>query len=118
VKPLPAQRRVIDAPNLTEVIGKLKAGVAPKNEVERDVLALGLETVAFDEGLAFQAAFFYARRNPYHLALGDCAYLATAETLGLEALTAEQDWVKIPDVNVKIRLIRRTHPQGMRLTRA
>jgi PIN domain nuclease of toxin-antitoxin system len=118
VKPLPAQRRVIDAPNLTEVIGKLKAGVAPKNEVERDVLALGLETVAFDEGLAFQAAFYYVRRNPHHLSLGDCACLATAETLGLGVLTAERDWVKIPDVGVKIRLIRWTHPQGMRLTRA
>jgi hypothetical protein len=33
----------IAAPNLTEVIGKLiSSGIAPANEVERDVLALGV----------------------------------------------------------------------------
>jgi ribonuclease VapC len=97
----------IAAPNLTEVVGKLvSSGVAPANEVERDVLALGLQVVAMDVGLAFGAAFFYARRSPYDLSLGDCACLATAEALGFEVLTGEHGWEKVPDLKVAVRLIR------------
>jgi ribonuclease VapC len=51
-------------------------------------------------------AFFYARRNPYELSLGDCACLALAEAKGLQVLTAEQSWKKIPNLKIKIRLIR------------
>ncbi len=98
---------LIAAPNLTEVIGKLiSSGIAPANEVERDVLALGLDVVPMDETVALKAAFFYARRSPYDLSLGDCACLATAESLELEVLTAEQAWAKLPDLQTKIRLIR------------
>jgi ribonuclease VapC len=95
------------APNLTEVIGKLiSSGIAPANEVERDVLALGLEVVPMGETVALKAAFFYARRSPYDLSLGDCACLATAETLELEVLTAEPGWKKLPDLQTTVRLIR------------
>lgn len=97
----------ISAPNLTEVVGKLtSSGVAPANEVEHDVLALGLEIVPMDANLALKAAFFYARRNPYDLSLGDCACLATAEAIQLEVLTAEHGWAKRPDLNTTVRLIR------------
>ena len=97
----------IAAPNLTEVVGKLvSSGVAPANEVERDVLALGLQVVPMDVSLALGAAFFYARRNPYDLSLGDCACLATAEALGLEVLTGEHGWGRVPDLKVTVRLIR------------
>jgi ribonuclease VapC len=95
------------APNLTEVIGKLiSSGIAPANEVERDMLALGLEVVPMGETVALKAAFFYARRSPYDLSLGDCACLATAETLELEVLTAEPGWKKLPDLQTTVRLIR------------
>jgi PIN domain nuclease of toxin-antitoxin system len=98
---------MIAAPNLTEVIGKLvSSGVAPINEVQRDVLALGLEVIPMDQAIALAAAFFYARRHPYDLSLGDCVCIAVAETLGVEILTAEQSWAKIPDLRVKVRLIR------------
>ncbi len=97
----------IAAANLTEVVGKLvSSGVAPANEVERDVLALGLQVVPMDVGLALGAAFFYARRNPYDLSLGDCACLSTAEALGLEVLTGEHGWGRVPNLKVKLRLIR------------
>jgi ribonuclease VapC len=97
----------IAAPNLTEIIGKLiSSGIAPGNEVERDVLALGLNIVPMDETVALKAAFFYAQRSPYDLSLGDCACLATAETLELEVLTAEHGWKKLPDLSTTVRLIR------------
>jgi PIN domain nuclease of toxin-antitoxin system len=98
---------MIAAPNLTEVIGKLVSnGSAPANQVERDVLALNLDIIPMDKNIALAAAFFYARRHPYDLSLGDCACIAVAETLGVEILTAEQSWAKIPDLRIKVRLIR------------
>ena len=98
---------MIAAPNLTEVIGKLvSSGIVPINEVQRDVLALGLEIIPMDQTIALASAFFYARRHPYDLSLGDCVCIAVAETLGVEILTAEQSWAKIPDLRVKVRLIR------------
>jgi PIN domain nuclease of toxin-antitoxin system len=100
---------VIAVPNMTEVIGKLVSrGISPHNEVERDLLALGLEVVAMDQEIGLAAAYFYARRNPYNLSLGDCACLATAETLGLEVLTAEQEWAQLPNLRTTVRLIRTT----------
>jgi PIN domain nuclease of toxin-antitoxin system len=97
----------ISSVNLTEVVGKLIGkGFAPATEVREDVLALGLEVVPFDESLALEASFFYARRNPYNLSLGDCACLATAERKKAAVLTAEKAWSKIPDLRVKINLIR------------
>ena len=100
---------MIAVPNMTEVIGKLvSSGVAPHNEVERDLLALGLEVVAMDQEIGLAAAYFYARRNPYNLSLGDCACLATAEVLGLEVLSAEQDWAQLVNLRTTVRLIRTT----------
>ena len=100
---------VIAVPNMTEVIGKLVSrGISPHNEVERDLLALGLEVVAMDQKIGLAAAYFYARRNPYNLSLGDCACLATAEILGLEVLTAEQGWVQLSNLRTTVRLIRST----------
>jgi ribonuclease VapC len=100
---------VIAVPNMTEVIGKLvSSGKAPHNEVERDLLALGLEVVPMDQEIGLAAASFYARRNPYNLSLGDCACLATAEVLGLEVLSAEQDWARLSNLRTTVRLIRTT----------
>ncbi len=100
---------VIAVPNMTEVIGKLvSSGVAPHNEVERDLLALGLEVVAMDQEIGLAAAYYYARRNPYNLSLGDCACLATAEVLGLEVLSAEQGWAQLSNLRTTVRLIRTT----------
>ena len=100
---------VIAVANMTEVIGKLVSrGIAPHNEVERDLLALGLEVVAMDQEIGLAAAYFYARRNPYNLSLGDCACLATAEVLGLEVMSAEQNWAQPPNLRTTVRLIRTT----------
>ena len=98
---------LISSVNLTEVIGKLVGkGIAPENEVVADLFALKLEVAAFDSALALGAAFFYARRHPYQLSLGDCACLALAEARGLPILTAERAWAKLPNLRVAIELIR------------
>ena len=38
----------------------------------------------------------------------DCACLATAQVFGLEVLTAEQDWARISNLRITVRLIRTT----------
>ena len=97
----------ISSSNLIEVIGKLvSSGKAPVNEVEADIKSLGLRIVPLIETLVQPAAFFYARRHPYQLSLGDCICLATAEGQQLEVLTAEQSWAKLPNLRCKVHLIR------------
>ncbi len=97
----------ISSSNLIEVIGKLvSSGQAPVNEVEQDIKILGLRIVPLLEVMVQPAAFFYARRHPYQLSLGDCVCLATAETQHLEVLTAEQNWAKVPNLRCKVHLIR------------
>ncbi len=60
----------------------------------------------FDAACREKAAFYYARKSPYDLSLGDACCLGTAEALGLAVLTAERGWAKIPDLPFKVKLIR------------
>ena len=95
--------------NYAETKGKLiGSGTHTPQQVNQALEAFGalLEIVDCDRTQAENLAFFYARRNPYGLSLGDCACLALAEARGLSVLTAEQSWKKIPDLKIKIRLIR------------
>ncbi|MBF6594463.1 MAG: type II toxin-antitoxin system VapC family toxin [Thermaceae bacterium] len=98
---------IISAVTLTEVLGKLVGKGVPADQAEADLDELGLEVVDYDRELAKAAAYFYARRNPYNLSLGDCAVLALGEHLGLPVLTGEQEWAKLPGLRVKARLIRK-----------
>ncbi len=95
--------------NYAETKGKLVgSGTHTSKQVDAALEAFGalLELADLDRQQAEGVAFFYARRNPYELSLGDCACLALAEAKGLHVLTAEQSWNKIPNLKVKIRLIR------------
>lgn len=93
----------------TEVIGKLVgSGTFTQHQVETRLapLARALMMVPFDLTQSDAAAYFYARRSPYKLSLGDCACLALAETRGEDVLTAERGWTQLPDLRVKVHLIR------------
>jgi ribonuclease VapC len=65
-----------------------------------------LEIVPFDLEQSGVAAYYYARRNPYHLSLGDCACFALAETKKLNVITAEIAWSKLPELPFKVSVIR------------
>lgn len=60
----------------------------------------------FDTDCRAKAAFYYARKSPYGLSLGDAACFGTAEVHGLSVLTAEQNWGKLPDLPFGVELIR------------
>lgn len=60
----------------------------------------------FDADCRAKAAFYYARKSPYGLSLGDAACFGTAEVHGLNVLTAEQGWAKVPDLPFGVELVR------------
>jgi PIN domain nuclease of toxin-antitoxin system len=94
--------------NLTEAKGKLVgAGDFTPQQVERELeqLAALVEPIAYTLEHANLAAWWYARK-PYNLSLGDCACLGAAEATSYEVLTAEQRWQKLPNLRVKVTLIR------------
>ena len=100
---------VFSTVNLTEVKGKLVGnGLYTPQSVDAAIQAFGgaLEIASFDLAQAELAAFWYARRHQYNLSLGDCACLALAETRGLPCMTAEQNWAALPNLRVKLELIR------------
>lgn len=98
----------MSAINLTEVYDRLVGGALPEDRVQERLLELTetLDVVPFDAQLALEAGYLYARRRPYNLSLGDCACLALAESLDLPVLTAETNWAKLPNLRVRVKLIR------------
>ena len=93
----------------TEVMGKLVgSGAFSKSQIEARLaqLARTLEIVPFDAVQSGAAAYWYARRAPYKLSLGDCACLALAKTLGRDVLTSERRWAELPNLPVKAHLFR------------
>ena len=96
----------ISAVTYTEVVGKIVGAGGLQKMVEQDLYNLQLEPIPFNQEQARIAAYFYARRKPYSLSLGDCATLALAESLGLPVMTAEKRWAELPDLKIEVRLIR------------
>lgn len=104
-----AGRCHLSAVNRVEVVGKLVGmGALTAAQVETHLEALGsaLQVEAFSEAQARAAAFFYARRHPYRLSLGDCACLALGELRGEPVLTAERGWAGIEGLRVGVELVR------------
>ena len=100
---------VLSTVNRTEVKGKLEgSGAFTPREVDArlDLLRDVLEIAGFDEQQSDLAAYYYARRNPYNLSLGDCACLGLAEARNLPVLTAEQAWAGLQGLPFKVMLIR------------
>ncbi|MGL5076192.1 MAG: PIN domain-containing protein, partial [Waterburya sp.] len=62
--------------------------------------------VPFDIQQSDLAAYYYARRKPYNLSLGDSACLALAESKSMSVVTAEAAWAKLPGLPFKVTVIR------------
>lgn len=99
----------VSSVTLTEVEGKLVGrGEKTPGQVHvnyKKLLSIAQE-IPFDAACRSKAAFYYARKSPYNLSLGDAACLGTAEALGLDVLTAERSWATIPDLPIKVELVR------------
>jgi PIN domain nuclease of toxin-antitoxin system len=100
---------LLSSVNRTEIKGKLVGmGVFTAKQIDEALANLEelLEVVPFDTKQSDVAAYYYARRNPYNLSLGDCACFALAETKGSNVVTAESAWSKLPSLPFKITVIR------------
>jgi PIN domain nuclease of toxin-antitoxin system len=100
---------LLSSVNRTEIKGKLVGmGIFTANHIDEALTNLGelLEVIPFDTKQSDVAAYYYARRHPYNLSLGDCACLALAETKNVSIVTAESAWAKLPDLPFKVTLIR------------
>jgi len=99
----------ISSVTLTEMQGKLVGrGEYTHGQVQAawSTLAPFVPELAFDADCRAKAAFYYARKSPYHLSLGDAACFGTAEMHHCAVLTAEQNWAKLPDLPFDVQLIR------------
>jgi ribonuclease VapC len=96
---------VISAVNLAEVVTRLSAIGMPEHEIRPALALLGLETIPFDEGQAFQAGLLYTPTQSFGLSLGDRACLALAKTTKATAVTADRAWQDL-DIGIEINLIR------------
>lgn len=88
---------VISTVNLAEVLTKMVDVGAAADDAIADIEALGLNlaVVDFDRNAAILAAELRTRTKQLGLSLGDRACLATAQSRGLAALTADRAWVKL-----------------------
>lgn len=83
---------ILNAVNLSEVAAKLQEkGLSPL-QVAQVVEALSLEIVSCDRELAFRAGALRNQTKAYGLSLGDRVRLATAQNLGIPALTTDRAW--------------------------
>jgi ribonuclease VapC len=99
----------VSSVTLTELEGKLvgRGDFIPQQvQAALDPLLSLVSEVAFDAQCRPRAAFYYARKSPYGLSLGDAACLGTADALGYDVLTAERGWGEIPDLPFQVHLIR------------
>jgi PIN domain nuclease of toxin-antitoxin system len=95
----------ISAVNLVEVTEvACRHGLDPARVTEW-IGALDLPVLAFQPAMVTAAARLLLAYRKHGLSLGDCACLATAQTLGLPVLTADRAWRQL-GLDLDIRLVR------------
>ena len=98
---------VITTVNLAEVVGYFARNGAPEPAIREMLEALRLETVHFDDELAYCAGVLLATTGRAGLSLGDRACLALARRLGIKAITTDRAWSRVARAaGVEIELIR------------
>lgn len=103
------REHLVSTIQLIEVEGKLvSGGTFTPEQVRSRIHQLGqlLTVIPFEVSAQRSASFYYARRKPYDLSLGDALCLGTAEVLGADVMTAEQKWATLPDLPFGVELIR------------
>lgn len=96
---------VISSVNLVEVVTRLIDDGFTLEDVRTAIAGTSVETIGFDEELAFSAGALREPTRAHGLSLGDRACLALAQRLGVPALTADRQWSHL-DIGVEVRLIR------------
>lgn len=99
-------RAAISAVNLQEVIKELLLNELDEPTI-RDLLGeLRLDVRAHDVDAAYAAAGLCTQTKQFGRGLGDRSCMALAIQLGLPALTADKEWLKVKVKGLKIEQIR------------
>jgi ribonuclease VapC len=83
---------IINAVNLSEVIGKLAESGMPEDDIHEVVATLALHVIPFDTILSFKAEFLRPITRDMGLSLGDRACLATGMLMNLPVITSDKIW--------------------------
>ncbi|MBI3665975.1 MAG: type II toxin-antitoxin system VapC family toxin [Acidobacteria bacterium] len=97
------EEAAISAVNVAEAATKLADKGA--NRIQETIRELKLEIMDFDEHLAYRAAALRRATRKTGLSLGDRACLATAQKLGVPAVTADRKWAQLR-LDVEIQVVR------------
>jgi PIN domain nuclease of toxin-antitoxin system len=96
---------VTNAVNLSEVVAKLADKGMTRHDIQNMIEELRLNVVSFNVAQAYSAGFLRPATRSVGLSFGDRCCLATAQILGLPAVTADRSWAEL-DLGVEVRLIR------------
>jgi len=97
-----ATRAVMSAVNFSEVVTKLADSGMPEDTIRLVLAGLGLEVMAFDAEQGMTAGLLRVKTRTMGLSLGDRACLALGIFLKLPVLTADQTWIDVADVDVRL----------------
>ena len=98
-------RVVMGAVNMAEVVGKLACGGIPGDAIRATLGPLGINAIAFDEEQALEVGLLRSRLGRSGLSLADLSCLVLAGRLGVPAITADRQWLKV-DAGVDVITIR------------
>jgi PIN domain nuclease of toxin-antitoxin system len=106
VRPILAES-ALSAVNLAEVVGHFARSGAAERDIRLVLDPLPIDLIGFDEELAVAAGLLRPATRSAGLSMGDRAYLALAQRLGVPAMTADRAWRSAAAaVGVEIDLIR------------
>jgi PIN domain nuclease of toxin-antitoxin system len=98
---------VISTVNLGEVVGHYTRAGADIDAVHRLVDPLPMDRTDFDEDLAFTVAWLLPITKALGLSYADRACLALAIRLDIPAVTSDQIWGRLPQIDkLTVKLIR------------
>jgi len=97
-----ATRAVMSAVNFSEVVTKLADSGMPAAAIRLVLAGLGLEVMSFDAEQGMTAGLLRVKTRTMGLSLGDRACLALGIFLKLPVLTADQTWIDVADVDVRL----------------
>jgi ribonuclease VapC len=92
----------VSAVNWSEVGAKLAERGLPAEEIARELSALGLDVIPFDEDQAILAAALRPETKHLGLSLGDRCCLALAQMRRARVVTADSDWKKLRGFDVVV----------------
>ena len=99
-------RAAISAVNLQEIVKELLVSGLDEPVIRELLDELRLDVCPHDADAAYAAAALHEQTKQFGRGLGDRSCLALALSLGVAALTADTEWLKVKVKGLKVELLR------------